>query len=356
MKKDMTGIILSGGKNSRMGVNKAFLEICGNRLIDKILDIYKNIFTEIIIVTNDPLSYTEFSDTIIVTDIYKGNGPLGGIYTGLFYAKNDYAFISACDMPSLNKDFILYMTEQQTNKFDIIVPELPAGFQPLHAIYSRRCLPSIKKMIISDKLKIADCFKEMRLLKITAEKIKLFDEDGRLFLNINTPDDLKKQKEISSQTIFPYKFLDKIRKRLRYFITNPLHFRYMEQYFNSPYGISLHRDRVLGEPGSHDILMDIFVEGIEQQILKEFPKAALFSLAFGPLISLMRDHILGFVNLEENLIRQTTEACWDGIKRQLNCDKKYVFKYEKMFFPLNFTYTKSRTSMGKKFKKDRGIQ
>ena len=76
MKKDLTGIILSGGKNSRMGVNKAFIEIDGNRLIDKILDIYKNIFTEIIIVTNDPLSYTEFSDTIIVTDIYNGILPL----------------------------------------------------------------------------------------------------------------------------------------------------------------------------------------------------------------------------------------------------------------------------------------
>jgi len=198
MKNNVTGIILAGGKNSRMGTNKAFLEINGIRLIDNILAIYQKIFSEIIIVTDDPLSYTEFSDTIIVTDIYKGKGPLGGIYTGLFYAKNDYAFISACDMPSLNKDFILYMTEQQTNKFDIIAPELPAGFQPLHAIYSRRCLPSIKKMIISDKLKIADCFKEMRLLIITAEKIKLFDKDCRLFLNINTPDDLKKQKEISS--------------------------------------------------------------------------------------------------------------------------------------------------------------
>jgi len=85
--KEITGIILSGGKNSRMGVNKAFLELDGQRLIDKILDIYKNIFSEIIIVANDPLSYTEFSDTIIVTDIYKGKGPLGGIYTGLFYSK-----------------------------------------------------------------------------------------------------------------------------------------------------------------------------------------------------------------------------------------------------------------------------
>jgi len=61
--------------------------------------------------------------------------------------------------------------------------------------------------------------------------------------------------------------------------------------------------------------MDIFVEGIDKKILKDFPKTALFSIAFGPLISLMRDHILGFINLDENLIKQAAEACWDGIKR-----------------------------------------
>jgi AcrR family transcriptional regulator len=111
------------------------------------------------------------------------------------------------------------------------------------------------------------------------------------------------------------RFLYLIRELLRYFITNPLHFRYMEQYFNSPYGISMHRDRLLGKSGNHDILMDIFELGIEQQVLKELPKAVLFSLAFGPLIILMRDHTLGFVNLDDPLIEQITEACWDAIKR-----------------------------------------
>ena len=181
---------MAGGKNSRMGVNKAFLEIDGKRLIDNILSIYQSIFSEIIIVTNDPFPYREFLDTIIVTDIYKKKGSLGGIYTGLFYAVNDYSFIAACDMPYLNKDFILYMIEQ-VGKNDIIVPELPEGFQALHAIYSRRCLPAIKKMILTDKLKIAGLYKEMRLLRITEEKIKPFNTDGRLFLNINTPEDLK---------------------------------------------------------------------------------------------------------------------------------------------------------------------
>jgi molybdopterin-guanine dinucleotide biosynthesis protein A len=173
-----------------MGVNKAFLEIEGKRLIDNIIDVYQNIFAEIIIVTNDPLPYTDFPDTAVVTDIYKGKGSLGGIYTGLFYAAYDYSFVAACDMPSLNKDFILYMIEQ-TGKHDIIVPEISEGFQALHAIYSRRCLPDIKKMILSDKLKIAGLFKETRTLIITEEKIKPFNKDGRLFLNINTLEDLK---------------------------------------------------------------------------------------------------------------------------------------------------------------------
>jgi AcrR family transcriptional regulator len=111
------------------------------------------------------------------------------------------------------------------------------------------------------------------------------------------------------------RFLYLLSQLLRYFINNPLHFRYMEQYFNSPYGISLHRDRLLGKSGNNDILMDIFEEGLARQILKDLPVVVLFALAFGPLIPLVRDNTQGFVILDDALIRQTTEACWDAIKR-----------------------------------------
>jgi molybdenum cofactor guanylyltransferase len=191
MKKDMTGIILAGGKNSRMqNEPKAFLKINGVRLIDNILSVYQKIFSEIIIVTNSPLSYMEFPDTVVVTDIYKGKGSLGGIYTGLFYAGYDHSFVAACDMPFLNEEFILYMINQK-DKYDIIVPEPSAGVQPLHAIYSRNCLSHIKKMLIADKLKITGFYKEVRTLGIPEEKIKIFDQDGHFFLNINTPEDLQ---------------------------------------------------------------------------------------------------------------------------------------------------------------------
>ncbi|MCK7514265.1 MAG: molybdenum cofactor guanylyltransferase [Desulfobacterales bacterium] len=191
MKFNMTGILLAGGQNTRMGVNKAFLKIDGERLIDKTLNIYRPIFAEIIIVTNDPLSYIEFTDATIVTDIYKGKGPLGGIYTGLFYAKHQHAFACSCDMPFLNEAFIAYMIGQ-SEKYDVIVPELPEGYQPLHAIYSRNCLPPIRRLILMDKLKITGFYRDMRVLPISEERIRPFNEDGSLFQNLNTPEELEK--------------------------------------------------------------------------------------------------------------------------------------------------------------------
>jgi molybdenum cofactor guanylyltransferase len=192
MKMNMTGIILSGGKNSRMGANKAFLQINGVRLIDNILGIFREIFNEVIIVTNDPLAYIEFTAATIVTDIYGQKGALGGIYTGLFYASHKYSFVTACDMPSLNKNFILYLIGQ-TGKYDIIVPQCAEGFEPLQAIYSHNCLPAIKRRLTADKLKITGFYKEMHLLSIPQAKTKPFNEDGHLFLNINTLEQLEKE-------------------------------------------------------------------------------------------------------------------------------------------------------------------
>jgi len=102
---------------------------------------------------------------------------------------------------------------------------------------------------------------------------------------------------------------------LRYFITHPVHFRYIEQYHNSPYGVSFRRDRLLEKAEAQSIFTELFAEGIAQQVLKDFPFTVLFALAFGPLIALARDHILSFVVLDDTLITQTVEACWDGVKR-----------------------------------------
>jgi molybdenum cofactor guanylyltransferase len=189
MKRFMTGVILSGGKNTRMGTNKAFLEIDGERLIDRTTRIFKDIFQEVILSTNSPLDYLDH-DCAIVTDIMKNKGSLGGIYSGLFFASHDHAFVSACDMPFLNRDFIEYMIERADN-YDIVVPKLTDGLQPLHAIYSKRCLPAIKRVINQDKLKITGFYKGLKALEIPGDVIKSFDPEVKMFINVNTRSDLE---------------------------------------------------------------------------------------------------------------------------------------------------------------------
>lgn len=103
---------------------------------------------------------------------------------------------------------------------------------------------------------------------------------------------------------------------IRYFMDNAIHFRFIEQYMNSPYGVTLRRERLLGEARDIDLFRNLLQEGIDRRELKDLPLAMHFALAFGPVVSLLRDHILGFLALDDALIRKVVEACWDGIRRQ----------------------------------------
>jgi len=186
----MTGIILAGGKAGRMGgINKAFIEVGGERLIDRTMRVYRPLFGEIIISTNSPLEYLEF-DARLITDIYRGKGPLGGIHAGLLHATCEHAFVSACDMPFLSEAFIRHMIERAAG-YDLVVPVTANGFESLHAIYSRKCLPVIESQIERGELKVSHLFKKFKTREIPVDEIRRFDPEGKLFANLNRPDDLK---------------------------------------------------------------------------------------------------------------------------------------------------------------------
>ena len=184
----MTGIILSGGLNVRMGENKAFLRVDGERLIDRTVRLFRAVFREVIIVTAVPLDYLD-QEAVIVTDILPERGALGGIYPGLFYAAYQQAFVAACDMPFLDRAFVEYMASQASG-FDIVVPAPPDGLQPLHAVYSRRCLPAIRGLLERNRLKITGFYPVHKLRTLSPEGLRSLDPDGRMFLNVNTPEDL----------------------------------------------------------------------------------------------------------------------------------------------------------------------
>ena len=134
---------------------------------------------------------------------------------------------------------------------------------------------------------------------------------------------LEVEKKIWSDLLVGYPMKKPIRERflhlgtslLRYFISHPLDFRYLEQFHNSPYGVAYRRDRILGKKEGCDIFRDLFEEGVSRQVMKDLPLVILFAMSFGPLLSVTRDHILGFIRLDDDLIAKTGEACWDGVRR-----------------------------------------
>lgn len=111
------------------------------------------------------------------------------------------------------------------------------------------------------------------------------------------------------------RFLHLCAALLRYFIENPLDFRFLEQFFNSPYGVQHRRDKLLGTKEGCDDFKQLFEDGIAQKEMKDLPLVILFDLAFGPILGVARDHILGFITLDAALIELSVEACWDGVKR-----------------------------------------
>jgi AcrR family transcriptional regulator len=124
------------------------------------------------------------------------------------------------------------------------------------------------------------------------------------------------QEGYSVEKPFRERFLHLGTELLHHFISNPLVFRYLEQFHNSPYGVALRRNKILGNSASGcDVFRDLFEQGITQQILKDLPLVILFALFFGPVLSIARDQILGFVELDETMIHQIIEACWDAVKR-----------------------------------------
>lgn len=125
------------------------------------------------------------------------------------------------------------------------------------------------------------------------------------------------QKGYSVEKPIRERFLHLGTSLLKYFIAHPLDFRYLEQFHNSPYGAECRRDKLLGERETPDpdLYRGLFVDGIAQQVMKDLPLAALFALAFGPLLTVARDHILGFIMLTPIQIERIVEACWDGVRR-----------------------------------------
>lgn len=190
MNQCCSGVILSGGLNTRMGgKSKALLSVGSERVLDRLSRTIGDFFGEILLVTNAPLEYLSW-DMMIVTDLIAVRSSLTGIHAGLFHASSDHIFVTACDMPFLKKAVVQTLLEKIEPKWDVIIPMTSKGPQPLCAIYSKRCIKPIEAQLEAQHPKIVDFFPKVRVQEIPEEDIRIADPECISFFNINTPEDL----------------------------------------------------------------------------------------------------------------------------------------------------------------------
>ncbi|RCW42019.1 molybdenum cofactor guanylyltransferase [Halanaerobium sp. MA284_MarDTE_T2] len=191
----INAILLAGGESSRYGENKALLSFKNKPLIEYVYNKLDSHFDNVIII-GPPKTYSFIAGAEIREDIIKNKGPLGGLYTGLYYSSTEYNFLAGCDMPFLDDDYFSFLEkklqkELVQNKYEILVSEYNGYLEPLAAIYSKNLLDKIKASLFSSELKIKSIYNKSRIKIIKEEELDSFFNLKKLFFNINYPQDKK---------------------------------------------------------------------------------------------------------------------------------------------------------------------
>ena len=190
--RGVTGIILAGGLSRRLGRDKAVEPINGQPLIGRVMDALSRITDELVVVVNTPQRSRELplpDSTVAAVDIHPNAGSLGGIFTGLSAASNQWGIVAACDMPFLNLDLLSHLLSFRESH-DAVVPVLDHRPEPTHAAYSKVCLSAIEARLEAGDLKIARFFDDVRVKYVSQRQVEEIDPGRLSFFNVNTEEDL----------------------------------------------------------------------------------------------------------------------------------------------------------------------
>lgn len=196
-------IILAGGKSSRFGRDKISEKVGSRSLLQLVISVISFFNGDIIIVTTGRRSFphlTGYTRLRIITDIYPGKGPLGGLYTGLVASNSFYNLVVASDMPFLNQALLRYMI-QLAPGFDTVVPRLGDMIEPLHAVYSKSCTPFLEWLLKQGNLKADDILPLVKVRYVETQEIEMFDPKHLSIFNVNSESDLAEARELAKRDI-----------------------------------------------------------------------------------------------------------------------------------------------------------
>lgn len=185
----VAAIILSGGKSSRMGTNKALLKINEKTNIERISDRLKPLFDDIILVTNDLEQY-EFLGLKIVSDQFPGMGPLAGVHAGLKASEYETNVIVACDMPFVSGELAQALVDKSSD-YDAVIPVINGKQQPLFAVFQKRAAIEVEQCIKQERLRMKHLLDRLNVLYVTEKDLEINSslDLERVFFNMNHPNE-----------------------------------------------------------------------------------------------------------------------------------------------------------------------
>lgn len=180
------GAILVGGKSLRFGSDKALMSLEGEPVAARLHARLSAVLSEVILIA-DRSDKLDLPGSRTYVDLLPERGPLGGLYTALHYAAQEYCFLTACDLPFLDADLITALWEH-TKGADVVVPVHEGRVEPLAGFYHRRCYEAVEKAVRSERRDMRSFWDSAEVRRI--DVAKLFDPERleRLFFNINTPE------------------------------------------------------------------------------------------------------------------------------------------------------------------------
>jgi molybdopterin-guanine dinucleotide biosynthesis protein A len=187
---DASAFILAGGKSSRMGRDKAFLQLRDETLLAHALKLAGAVAEEVRIV-GDATKFSPFGR--VVEDVYRNRGPLGGIHAALSASSTDLNLMLAVDLPFVDADFLQYLLSRARESTAIVtLPRAAGGLQPLCAVYRRPFAEIAEEALRNGRNKIDSLFAKAGTCVIEDDELVRAGFSSEMFHNLNTPDDLKK--------------------------------------------------------------------------------------------------------------------------------------------------------------------
>ncbi len=183
-KNNITGIILAGGKSSRMGTEKGLIIYKNKPFVEHIIEAMSPLVDNIIIISNNK-AYESFGFKCY-EDLIKNTGPLAGIYTGLRYSKTDYNLIVSCDIPLVKTIVLQKLIDQKNDASEVIQLQSQGKNMPLIALYKKSCEVIFMEELHQNQKKVQKALKKCNV------KTVVIDESlEQVTANINTPEDLE---------------------------------------------------------------------------------------------------------------------------------------------------------------------